>query len=297
MALVLLSPPPVEPVTLSELKEFLRVDPADTSQDNLISSLGVSAREWAENYTQRKIVQQSWALFQDFFPGYIDLKLAGTRVSSPFVSGSNAVLVGIRYALVLPNPPVQLVTKFNYQNANGQVASMSAGTDYIVDVLSNPARLTPPFGQIWPVARVVVNAIEIDYTVGYANPVVLSTAGSPPNLTQVSAAAYIFQASDVGRPISIPAAGSAGGTLNTVIKAISSPPSGVATLRDAASTPVSAVTALLVNNPNAQPFHWYLFKDAIKMCVARWYEIRIADVAEIPKAAVRLLMPARDLRF
>src|ERR1700733_11358885 len=100
MGLILITPPAVEPVSLSELKEFLKVDPTDTTQDNVLATLAMAARSWCEVFTARRFVQQTWALFMDFFPGYIDLKISGSKVSSPFVSGSNAVLVGIRYAIV-----------------------------------------------------------------------------------------------------------------------------------------------------------------------------------------------------
>src|SRR5690349_12950644 len=138
MGLTLITPPMVEPVSLAELKEFLRLDGSDTSQDSTIQSLALAARMHSEAYTKKRFITQSWRLLMDFFPGYIDLKLAGSRVSSPFVSGSNALLVGIRYALLLPYPPVQAVTDFIYQDANGSVTSMVAGTDYIQDLQANP---------------------------------------------------------------------------------------------------------------------------------------------------------------
>ena len=81
---------------------MLRLDQSDTSQDDVLTALNMAARSFCETITHRRFVQQTWRLLMDFFPGYIDLKLAGQKVSSPFVSGSNAVLVGIRYAIVLP---------------------------------------------------------------------------------------------------------------------------------------------------------------------------------------------------
>src|SRR5580692_3110149 len=127
MALILISPPAAEPVTISELKNFLKVDPGDNTQDDVIATLAMAARSWCEGFTGRRFVQQTWQLLMDFFPGYIDLKIAGAKVSSPFVSGSNAVLVGIRYAIQLPYPPVTAIDSFVYQNANGQITSMIVG--------------------------------------------------------------------------------------------------------------------------------------------------------------------------
>jgi hypothetical protein len=297
MALILLNPPVVEPVSLAELKDFLQVDAGDTSQDDVILALEMAARAWAETYTSRRFVQQTWRLLMDFFPGYIDLKLAGQKVSSPFVSGSNAVLVGIRYAIVLPYPPVRSLVLFQYLDANGNVTVMNPATDFTADLQSNPARLTPPFGRMWPVARVVVNAIQVDFTMGYAMPVVVSAGGSPPNLSAVTANAYMFAAADVGRPISIPAAGPSGRTLNTVIASISSPPDSNAILRDPAAQGYSNQTALLVNAPSGNPAHWGLIKSGIKMLVNRWFDIRMADENDIPAQVKAVLAPVRDFRF
>lgn len=294
MALIPLTPPSVEPVTLAELKEFCRVDLDDTSQDNVLATLGMAARSWAEVFTQRRFVKQTWRLLMDFFPGYIDTKLAGQRVASPFVSGSNAVLVGIRYAIALPSPPVQSIEAFQYQDANGNVTPMVAGTDYEKDLQSNPARLTPVFGKMWPVARVVPNAVQVDYAVGYAMPVIVST-GSP--ASQITSPNYVFQPTDVGRPISIPFGGANGATLNTVISAVSSPPSGSASLRNAPSTTLQNVVALLVNAANGNPSHWEMIKGGIKMLVEKWYEVRIPDENNIPAQVKSILWPVRDLRF
>lgn len=369
MALVLITPPAVEPVSLYELKEFLKVDPTDSSQDNVLTTLAMAARSWCEVFTARRFVKQTWALYMDFFPGYIDLKIAGAKVSSPFVSGSNAVLVGIRYAIVLPYPPVRQIESFIYQNANGQVTSMivgpltiggvtntinqpisintvlphglpsgatvviadnapllallngqasqvitvidandftlngtigtgasigTAGTvtgyNYVSDILSNPARLTPLFGQMWPVARVVVNAIEVQFQIGYAIPIPVSMDGTTGAVTS----SYTFLATDVGRPLSVPGAGPGGGTLNTIVASVTD---GVATTRDVSSTAVSGVTSLLVNTPSANPYHWEMFKAGIKLLTAHWYEGRVPDDSNIPMSVKAVLWPARDLRF
>ena len=180
MALVLVTPPSIEPVSLDDMHDFLRIDANDTSNDALLTGLIIAARQWAEVFCQRRFITQTWKLLFDFFPGYIDLKLSGSKISSPFVSGSNAVLVGIRYAIVLPYPIVQSVTNFQYLNANGTTTVMNPSTDYVTDVQSQPARLTPPFGEMWPVARVVVNAIEVDYVCGYG-----SSQASVPNGIQL----------------------------------------------------------------------------------------------------------------
>lgn len=267
MGLILLTPPLVEPVSVAELKEFLRVDADDTSQDNTIATLGMAARAWAETFTRRRFVQQTWRVERDFFPGYY-ARLTAQPGSSAILAGP-ALLAGIRFAFLLDYPPVRSIDNFQYQNANGALTVLNPATDYIQDLQSNPARLSPPFGQMWPVARVILNAVQIDYTVGYAIPIVVSST-SP--LGSIQATGYVFPPTDVGRPISIPGAGQDGGTLNTVISAVASPPTAVAALRDQPLNAVLNVTALLVNAANGNPAHWPLIGTGIKFRVKADYD-------------------------
>lgn len=287
MALNLISGPAVEPVSLAELKEFMRIDAGDSSQDNTIATLAVQARAYCEKFSCRRFVQQTWELSLDFFPGYIDLKLAGQKVSSPFVSGSNAVLTGIRYALVLPFPPAKSIVSFTYQNANGQVTSMTEGTDYVADLLSQPPRLAPPFGSMWPVARVTLNAISIQWTLGYALPIALSVAANAKAIT-----GYAFAATDAGCPISIPGAGPGGAALNTIVASVDD--GGAGTLRDAASTAVSNGAALLVDNGNADD--WETIRGAIKSMTLGDYERRLPRKV-IENSIDNMLWPIRDKRL
>jgi hypothetical protein len=291
--LILIAPPAVEPVTLSELKEFLRVDADDFSQDNVIATLGMAARTWVEAMLKRKLVQQTWRLLLDFFPGYYAM-VTGQPGSSPVLSGP-ALLAGIRYAVVLPYPPVNAIVNFQYQNANGAVTVLNPATDFIQDLQSNPARLTPPFGQMWPVSRVVLNAVEIDFQIGYAQPITVSLGGSPPNMNEIQASGYTLVPSDVGRPISIPGAGPNGGTLNTVIASIDSPPDNFAILRDPMSTGIQNVTALLVNLQNGNPAFWEAARTAIKLETDALFNGDPKGYKD--KAARNSLGPARDLRL
>ncbi len=296
MALICVNPPLVEPVSLAELKDMLRMDQGDTSQDDVLTTLNVAARSWCETISQRRFVQQTWRLLMDFFPGYVDMKMAGQKVSSPFVSGANAVLVGIRYAVVLPFPPVQALAAFTYQDANGNVADMMNGApttpsawNFVSDLQSQPARLTPLFGQMWPVARVVVNAVQMTYTAGYATPLTVSVSDGSATLGTA-----VLAPANIGQPISIPGAGLNGGCLNTVIAAVNG--SGVATLRDAPLQTLPSVTALLANY--GSPGHWEILKLAIKFLVNAWFVTRVPSKTDDLKSTVRMILGSvMDLRL
>jgi hypothetical protein len=179
MAFLTLVQPTQEPVAVPWMKKYLRLDAGFTMDDEMIAGLITAAREWCESFCERAWVFQTKRLLMDFFPGYVDFKLAGQRVSSPFVSGSNAILVGIRYAIALPWPQARSVELFQYLDQNGDTQEMEEGTDFIQDLDSQPARLMPLFGAMWPVARVVANAVQVDYVTGYWGSIpVQMTAGS-----------------------------------------------------------------------------------------------------------------------
>jgi len=295
MALLTIVPPAQEPVTLGNMKNFLRISPNFTQDDALISSWITAAREWCEAFCERAFIFQTKRLLMDFFPGYVDFKLAGQRVSSPFVSGSNAVLVGIRYAIALPWPQVRQIVDFIYQDASGGQQSItpifSTGDQdldpnvyCIQDLDSQPARLTPLFGQMWPVARVVVNAVQVDYVTGYYGSIpVQMTAGSA-----VVTSSFVFLPRDVGAAISIPNAAGANVALSTTIESVDD--NGVATLAAPATTNTGAQTTNFGVLPQS-------VLAAIMLLVSYWYENREPQGEDVPFGVKALLYPFRDLRF
>ena len=285
MAFLTIVPPAQEPVSLSDLQTYARVSAA--CDNALLTSLITAARDWAENFCERAFIFQTKRLLMDFFPGYVDFKLAGQRVSSPFVSGSNAVLAGIRYAIVLPFPQVRSIASFTYQDANQDTQTMVLGTNYNADLDSQPARLTPPFGSMWPVAQVFTNAVKVDYVTGSAGTIPVSVTSGSAALS----AGFTFLPRDVGSPITIPGAGAPNGSvptdLVTSIAAVSS--SGVATLAAVAGAAVSTTTTF-----GAVP---EMVKTAIKALATYWYENRIPDTAQVPDGIKAMLYPYRDQRL
>lgn len=57
--------PQSEPVTLEEMKRHLRCQDDINILDDDISALIVTAREWAENFTDRALMEQTWRLTID----------------------------------------------------------------------------------------------------------------------------------------------------------------------------------------------------------------------------------------
>jgi len=63
------TPPAVEPVSVDELKTFLRLD--GTSEDDLLTTFIKAARESAEPWLGRALIQQSLEFSMDWWPGQV----------------------------------------------------------------------------------------------------------------------------------------------------------------------------------------------------------------------------------
>jgi uncharacterized phiE125 gp8 family phage protein len=261
MALLTLKAPAYEPVTVAQLISYGHID---SNEDQAFLGMLISAaREWCEVFCARAFVFQTKRLLLDYFP-----------------------LAGIGYAIVLPWPMVREVLVLQYQNANdGAMIPLEPGTDFILDIDSQPARLMPLFGHIWPVARVVANAVQVDYMTGFSGPIIVGmTAGSP-----LLDSPFNFLPRDVGQPISIPNAAAGGKTpLAALIAAVDI--DGRATLDQAAGATVAGQTTTF----GAVPISIQL---AILALASQWYEKRLPDDADIPFGVKALLYPYRDLRL
>lgn len=165
----IVTPPSVEPVTLTEAKAHLRVDVTD--DDLLIGSLIIAARQFAETVTRRALVTQSWKMTQDQFPA------PGMNVSSANWYGpqwgiSPGPLSSLRvdgktgFEIYLPLPPLQTVDSVKYYDQDGVQQTLSSSL-YIVDTVSEPARITPAYGTTWPSTQNRINAVEVAFTCGY----------------------------------------------------------------------------------------------------------------------------------
>ena len=137
MALQLVVPPALEPVSLYEAKAHCRVDHYD--DDALIERLIVAARERAETRTRRALIARTLRLHLDAFP------------------------VG---ELELERPPLLEVVAVKYVDPAGVERTMDPA-DYQVDEYSAPARLAPAPGESWPATRTQLGAIVVEYRAGY----------------------------------------------------------------------------------------------------------------------------------
>ena len=166
MGYKLLVPPASEPVTLDQVKEFCSVDAGFTDHDQLLGMLARAAREWCENWPERYFVTQTWRLYLDAFPGYVDARSEMARSITQVPTGA-WFLIGTRWAFALPFPPCQQVVQLQYLDPQGNTQTMTQQTQYVVDLVSEPARVMPSYGLFWPVSQFVPNAVWCDFVCGY----------------------------------------------------------------------------------------------------------------------------------
>ena len=155
MPMQLITPPAGEPVSLAEAKLHLRVDFDD--DDSLIQVLISAARQAAETLTNRQLVTARWRMVLDSFPGP---SLMGVPAGQTFTLPGHAVL--------LPKSPVQSVVEIRYLDMAGAWQVMPAA-NYTVDCACEPARITPVFGQIWPIALPQIGAVSVIFDAGYGD--------------------------------------------------------------------------------------------------------------------------------
>lgn len=144
MALSLTVAPSVEPVTVAEAKAHCKVDHA-ADDDYFTNFLIPSARRWAESYTGRAFLSQTFVL-----------KLRGFGCEP----------------IVLPRPPLASITSIAYTDGAGASATWAASSSgYQLEQPSGEmamhASIRPAYGVSYPSTRDVPDSVVITYVAGY----------------------------------------------------------------------------------------------------------------------------------
>lgn len=130
--------PSVEPVTLTEVKQHLRVTEVDL--DSAITSYIKSAREYIESYLDRSLVQQT------------------IRLSLPYFHDE----------IILPRGMVQSIVSAGYYNSSNTYISITLA-DYANLITSNISAnyLQKKQYVSWPLPISRIDAVQIYYVAGY----------------------------------------------------------------------------------------------------------------------------------
>ncbi|MFM8702016.1 MAG: head-tail connector protein [Hyphomicrobiales bacterium] len=136
MNMIPITGPSVEPITLAEMKLWLKVD--GTEDDTVINALIVSARLAVEAVTKRALITQSWRVVLDAW------RQGGL--------------------IRLPMGPLQAVTAARVYDAAGAATTVPV-SNFLVDNSSRLPRVIVT-GQV-PTPGRVISGIEIDCTLGF----------------------------------------------------------------------------------------------------------------------------------
>ena len=139
MPSILLAGPAVEPITLSEAKQFLRVEHDD--DDDIIAALIAGSRIQVETQTRRALITQSWRLTRDVWPA------AG-------------------WVALLP-VPVNTLDAVRVSRSDGTTLALDLA-GFALDKSDAPARLSFVHG-VPPAPERRAAGIEIDITCGYGD--------------------------------------------------------------------------------------------------------------------------------
>lgn len=132
-------PPMIEPVSVGELKRFLRIDHDDEDLD--LPPLISAARDDVETYLRRQLLPATWVLSLDTWQDPIRL----------------------------PRPPTLAVLSVQYYDTSGVVQPLDP-LGYYVDLISQPARVCLASHLTVPsVQEDRLNPITITYQAGYAS--------------------------------------------------------------------------------------------------------------------------------
>lgn len=141
-SLVRLTEPVIEPVTVAEAKQHLRIDADFTDDDLYIQSLITASRYYVENHTDRTLLRTQLQMKFDYFPVW-DIPLARPPVmSDPVV---------VQYT---PSDAAM-----GYQ--------LTAFTNFRTDRDSTPAVIRPQWNGTWPSTRGAENDVVITWWAGF----------------------------------------------------------------------------------------------------------------------------------
>ena len=138
MGTSLITAPTAEPITLGEARAQCRV--THELDDAAFAALILSAREWAQGFTRRTFMTQTWEYTLQGFPSEIEL---------PFF-------------------PVQSITSVKYVDTVGATQTLS-GSAYESDLVSVVSRIRAAAGYAWPSTKYVYNAVTVRLVAGYAD--------------------------------------------------------------------------------------------------------------------------------
>lgn len=137
-------------VTLATVKEHLRIDASDTSDDAYLTTLISVATDFIEKYTKRDLITRTYETKRDCFPGINDVECFG------LVSGFE-----------IRRSELQSIASIQYEDTDGNTQTVASTVYYATDS-TRWSQIILDDNQVWPtdVAR-KKQAITITFNAGY----------------------------------------------------------------------------------------------------------------------------------
>lgn len=180
--------PREEPVSVNDVKSFMGLPTSNNAYDTLLFSFIRAARDQGEILTGRSLVKRKFVQNFDSMPYYTDAGMSSLAYPPSYYSlpRYSTTLWNYSQMIKLLYAPVWSVDFIRYVGTDGSSYTLSQDTDFILDRLSEPARVFPKAGQFWPANLYVPNSCVVQFTAGYsvdpATPTDTHTVlASPPN--------------------------------------------------------------------------------------------------------------------
>lgn len=153
--LTLQSVPAEEPVSVAELKDWLRLE--TSADDAKIALLIKAVRGYVERIIGRQLVTATWVLSLDNFPwpGGWEFLERPSLLPDP-------------HTIRLPKAPLQSVTSVQYYDMADTLQTLAAST-YEVDARTDPGRIMLGMGKVWPVTRLKPGAVRVTFVAGFGS--------------------------------------------------------------------------------------------------------------------------------
>ncbi len=198
--IIQVSVPTAEPVALSDAINFLKVN---TTTDNaLIMNLITAARQYLEDQTGMFLASRNFVEYRDSFPQYPFLPNPysplmfplGYQIASNYPNYVTTQGIGQPTDIRLMAYPITAIDHIAYVGLDGNVHTLSPGTDFVVDFVSRPARISLLPYQIYPLTAATSNTVAIYFTAGYSAvqstvTTVTETANTPPD--EIAATTFV----------------------------------------------------------------------------------------------------------
>ena len=130
--------PASEPLTLTEVKNYLKVDFSD--DDDLLNMLITAARQWVEKHCNIGLLPQTITEVFDRWPTARSWELSVS--------------------------PLRAVSAISYKDSAGNVQTWASG-NYIVDSYTQPARVQSGYSVTFPTLYDEINSVSAVYTTGW----------------------------------------------------------------------------------------------------------------------------------